>query len=85
MSKYKWIRRKILVHSTDNKNILLDIISKTSNSDIIVQSINSVNTNDNYMFDINVLVPDLEKLNKFINDIRMIPNILDVERVIKWE
>lgn len=73
----------ILIHSTDNKNILLDIISKTANNDIIVQSINSVNTNDNYMFDINVLVPDLEKLNKFINDIRMIPNILDVERIIK--
>jgi len=73
----------ILVHSLDNKNILLDIISKTSNNDILVQSINSINTSDNYMFDINILVSDKDKLNKFINDIESIPNIIDVERIIR--
>ena len=73
----------ILVHALDGKNILLDIISKTSNTDITIQSINTINTNDNFMYDITVLITDKDKLLKFMNDIKMIPNILDVERVIK--
>ena len=73
----------ILIRALDNKNILLDIISKTSNTDITVQSINTINTNDNFMYDITVLISDKDKLMKFMNDIRMIPNIIDVERIIK--
>lgn len=73
----------ILVHALDGKNILLDIISKTSNTDITIQSINTINTHDNFMYDITILVSDKNKLLKFMNDIKMIPNILDVERVIK--
>ena len=35
------------------------------------------------MFDITVLVPNLEKLNKFINDLEMLEKIIRVERIIK--
>lgn len=73
----------ILVRALDGKNILLDIISKTSNTDITVQSINTINTSENFMYDITILVTDKEKLSKFINDIEMISNIISVERVIK--
>lgn len=73
----------ILVHALDSKNILLDIISKTSNTDITVQSINTINSSDNFMYDITLLITDKDKLMKFMNDIKMIPNIIDVERIIK--
>jgi len=73
----------ILVCASDNRNVLIDIISKTSSSDIIVQSINTINTSEDYMFDIMVLVPNKEKLIKFINDLEMIENIIRVERLIK--
>ena len=73
----------ILVSALDNKNVLIDIISKTSSSDIIIQSINTVNSTDNFMFDIVVLTPNLERLNKFINDIEMLDKIIRVERIIK--
>ncbi len=73
----------ILIHALDSKNILLDIISKTSNTDITVQSINAINTNDNFMYDITILISDKDRLVKFMNDIKMIPNIIDVERIIK--
>lgn len=73
----------ILVHALDSKNILLDIISKTSNTDITVQSINTINSTDNFMYDITILITDKDKLIKFISDIKMIPNIIDVERIIK--
>lgn len=73
----------ILVHALDSKNILLDIISKTSNTDITVQSINTINSSDNFMYDITLLITDKDKLMKFMNDIKMISNIIDVERIIK--
>ena len=76
----------ILVHSlklTNNKNILIDIISKTSSSDVVIQSINTITTDDDNMFDITLLVPNKEKLLKFINDLEILENITSVERIIK--
>ena len=76
----------ILIHSlkiNSNKNILIDIISKTSSSDVIIQSINTITTEDDNMFDITLLVPNKEKLLKFINDLEMLEDITRVERLIK--
>lgn len=73
----------LLVHARENKNVLLDIIAKTATNDITVQSINFINTSNNFLYEIIVLVENISSLNKFINDIRNIPNILDVERSIK--
>ena len=73
----------ILVHTLDNKNILIDIIAKTASSDIIVQSVNTVNSIDGYIFEMVLSVPNKEKLNKFINSLEMLENIIKVERIIK--
>lgn len=73
----------VLVHAENNTNILMDIVSKTSGSDITVQSIITISTEENYLYEIIILVNNKEKLIKFINDINSIPNILDVERAIK--
>ena len=73
----------LLVYANENKNVLIDIISKTSSSDIVVQSINTINSSGSFMFDIMVLVPNKEKLLKFINDLEMLENITKVERLIK--
>ncbi len=73
----------ILVRSEDNKNVLLDIISKTANTDITVQSINSLNSKGDFLFEITILVDSKEKLVKFMNDLHMIPSVIEVERFIK--
>lgn len=73
----------ILVHAKENKNILLDIISKTSNADITVQSINAITSSQNNLYEITVVVSDKERLTKFINDISSLNDIMDVERLIK--
>ena len=73
----------ILVHALDNKNVLIDIIAKTSSSDIVIQSINTINTSDDYLFDIMVSTPNKEKLLKFMNDLEILENIAHVERLIK--
>lgn len=73
----------ILIHASENKNILLDVISKTSNNDILIQSVNTITTNDNYMFEITVQVENKDRLEKFISDLKPIKNIIDVDRFIK--
>ncbi len=73
----------ILIHASENKNILLDIVSKTTSSDITVQSINTIASSENNLYEITVLVSNKERLIKFINEINSINNIDDVERLIK--
>lgn len=73
----------IIVEANNSKDILLSIIAKSSNINITIQSINTINNNDTYIYELNVLTPNKDILNKFITDIRNIPNIISVERVIK--
>ena len=73
----------ILVQASSKKDILLNIIAKTSNSDISIQSINTINQEDNVIYDINILTTNIEFLNKFIDAIKLIPDIISVERNIK--
>jgi GTP pyrophosphokinase len=73
----------IVVKANDNKDLLLSIISKTSGSDITIQSINTVNTNNRYLISLNILVETKEILDKFMNDLMSISNIINVERDIK--
>lgn len=73
----------ILVEAMDQRNTLLDIISKTSNSDIVVEGIKTLPSSENFLYEITVVVTHLETLNKFMNDIYSMPNIVKVERMIK--
>ena len=72
----------ILIEAVENKDILMEIISKTSNTDIIIQSINTMNTSENFMYEITVAVENKAKLVKFMGDISAIPSIINVERII---
>lgn len=73
----------ILVEATESKDILMDIIAKTSNNDMNIQSINSIPTSENFMYEITVSVKQKENLIKFINEINTIQGIINVERIIK--
>ena len=73
----------ILVEATDSKNTLLDIIAKTSNNDIVVEGIKTLNTKDNYMYEITVVVPSLDDLRSFMNEVYSLTNVVKVERMIK--
>ena len=73
----------LLIKSLDDKNILMEIVAKTSNSDITIESIKSLASGDNYAYQVTVLVENKAKLIKYMNDLNMIPHILTVERLIK--
>ena len=73
----------ILIRSNSNKDILLPIISKTTNYDIVIQSINNMSSKDDYLLEMTLLVEDKDKLSRFMDEINRIDNILSVERLIK--
>lgn len=72
----------LLIKSLDN-NILMDIVAKTSNTDITIESIKSLSSGNDYIYQITILVLNKERLVKYINDLSMLPNVLSVERLIK--
>lgn len=73
----------IIVRASAEDNLLLDIISKTSGNDNVVQSINNLAKGKNFAYEISVLVPNSEVLTKFIHDIESMSCVLSVERLIK--
>ena len=70
----------ILVHTNAYDN-LLDIITKASASNIIIDSISTINKSSSKVYSMTVLVENKDKLEKFINDLL---NLSFVEKVERW-
>ncbi|MCI8778880.1 MAG: bifunctional (p)ppGpp synthetase/guanosine-3',5'-bis(diphosphate) 3'-pyrophosphohydrolase [Bacilli bacterium] len=73
----------ILVSADNDTDILLNIITNANNTEVKIQSINSLNAKEYFMYEIKLLVADTEKLENFMNEIRTIPHIIKVERSMK--
>lgn len=72
---------ELLITANKTDNILVEIISKTTNNNIVVSSINTLSENSRYK--LSILVENIESLNKFINDLNTITSIQTIERLIK--
>lgn len=72
----------ILVYTKNDKDILLNIISKSNSSNITVKSIRTVNNSDIIIYSITILVDNKEKLLKFINEVKTLNHVVDVQRSI---
>ena len=73
----------ILVRANSDNNSLINIISKAANNDIPVRRFNSHKSKEDDAIEMTVLVNNKEQLLKLMNDIKMIPEVTDVERLIK--
>ena len=71
----------LLITTNNNKNILMDIISKTTNNNITVKSINTLNENTRYK--LTILVENKQQLDKFISELKSIQSILEIERLMQ--
>ena len=71
----------ILVYTNSYDN-LLDIITKASSNNIIIDSISTINKSDYKVYDMTVLVENKDKLEKFLNDLMNLNFIQKVEREI---
>ena len=78
----KW-PTSIIIESEQKENLLLEIIGKTTPSNINIQSINTINHGDYIVYDIIVLAPDKDRLNKFMSDVSSISHVHKVERITK--
>ncbi len=73
----------LIIKTLKNDNLLLDIISKTSNHNLTIQSIYNYNSQENNTYDITVLVDNKENLKKFMIEIASISSVTLCERHIK--
>ena len=73
----------VLVYTDKNEGVLLEIITKTTSLNIGIKSINTINNIDYNLYDINILIEDIEKLNKYMSIIGQIPHVNSVERGCK--
>ena len=73
----------LIIKTEKTENLLLEIISKTSNNNISIQSIYTYNNKDDITYDIVVVVENKESLSKFMNDVRSLKNVIECERLIK--
>jgi len=69
----------ILVYTNSYDN-LLEIITKASSNNIIIDSITTINKSDYKVYDMTVLVENKDKLEKFMNDLMNLSFIQKVER-----
>lgn len=70
----------VIIYTEKKDNILLDIISKTTSLNIAVKSVNTIVSDDYNTYDLDVVVPNLEKLNNYINIMEQLPYVTSVIR-----
>ena len=73
----------ILVRANSDNNSLINIISKAANNDIPVRKFTTHHSKEDDSIELTVLVNNKEQLLKLMNDIKMIPEVTDVERFIR--
>ncbi|NLM63472.1 MAG: bifunctional (p)ppGpp synthetase/guanosine-3',5'-bis(diphosphate) 3'-pyrophosphohydrolase [Mollicutes bacterium] len=73
----------ILVEATHDDELLLNIVAKASNSKIIVQHFENLSKDIRYLYEIDILVENKEALKKFKEEVKSIPGVISVERIIK--
>ena len=68
------------IFTKENKDILLDIITKTTTMKLEVKRINTFHNADYILYDIDIVVKDIDELNKYINVIESMKNISSIQR-----
>lgn len=59
------------------------MVAKCTNNDLNVKSINTINHDDEVLYELTISVINKEKLDKVIREIELINNVKSVSRIIK--
>lgn len=73
----------IMIRALKKENMLLDIISKTSGQNIVVQSIINLEKGLDCSYELTILVENKERLDAFVRSLESMPDILGIERIIQ--
>ena len=72
---------RVKVYVEDVSDILLKIITLATKSDIIVDSVNLINRNKELFYDMSLKVRNISSLTNFVDEIKLISNVKNVERI----
>ena len=73
----------IMIYTNAKRDLILDIASITQSSSLTLKSINTIKVDGKYSFEIRVSVPNGEILDKYMEKLSTIPDVVSVERIIK--
>ena len=74
---------EIIIHTNSKENIILDIVQTAASLSITVENVHLLNKGDNNVYSVDVLVPNVDILNKYILDLLKIKYVTDTERIMK--
>lgn len=80
VNRYK---TSVVIKMEKKDNVLVNIISKASSSNVTVESINLVNNSDYQTYNLVVLVENVTKLKNFLNELYQMKEVVEVERLIQ--
>lgn len=69
----------ILIYTNSNDK-LLEIITKATTNNIIIDSVSTVNKSDSKVYSMTILIENKDALDKFMNDLRNFDFVVNVER-----
>ena len=72
---------KLKVYIEDVGDILIKIVNLATKSDISIDSINLINRNKELFYDVTCKVKNISKLHLFIDEIKLISSVKEVERI----
>ncbi len=74
---------ELIIHTNSQENILVDIVHEGSSMGITIENVNLLYKSNNNVYSVDVLVKDVETLNKYITNIYKIKHVNDVERIMR--
>ena len=74
---------ELIIHTNSQENILVDIVHEASSMGITVENVNLLYKSNNNVYSVDVLVKNLETLQKYITNLYKIKHVNDVERIMR--
>ena len=74
---------EVIIHTTSKENIIYDIVQAAAAIGIVVENVNLLYKSNNNVYSVDVLVKDLETMEKFMVDLNKLKYVNDVERIMK--
>ncbi len=74
---------RLLLRTNNIDNNVLDIVMKSSQRKLTIDTLNTIKNGDRIDYEIMVVVPDVETLKQFMIDLESLPFVTSVEREVK--
>lgn len=74
---------RLLIHTNNINNNLLDIVTKSSQRGLSIESVNTKNHRDEVDYELLIKVPNTESLKTFMTDLETLSFVTSVERIFK--